>query len=275
MATYAIGDVHACYDQLQQLLDKIKFDPVQDTLWFTGDLINGGPNPVETLRFVKSLGEKHITVLGNHDLFFLGIAGGEIDNTFDRGVGFQPILTAPDFVELTDWIRMQRLVHYDANFDTLLVHAGVLPTWDLPQILSYAEEVTTRLRHSTWLEFFRNIEGNNPDTWDENLQDWARIRFLVNCFTRMRFCTADGKLDLKAKGSIEQAPAGYYPWFQVPNRKTINTTILFGHWAALRGIRDVTNQDNVIGLDTGCMWHGSLTAMRLDDKQFFSVENPI
>lgn len=268
MATYVIGDIHGCYDELQALLDKIKFDPTKDILWFTGDLVNGGPHPAEVIRFIKSLGKQHICVLGNHDLVLLAVAAGKITPLNDRVIGFEPILIAPDCDELCNWLRQQPLVHFDPKFNVLLVHAGVLPQWSLQQIQNYANEVQDVLQGSNVTEFYSQMYGNLPDVWDESLTGWARIRFLINCFTRMRFCTPDGKLDLEEKGDISKAPTGYLPWFEITSVRDTKTKILFGHWAALMGN---TGVDSAIALDTGCVWGHKLTALRLDDWQYFNV----
>ena len=186
MATYAIGDVHGCYDQLQALLEKINFEPQHDKLWFTGDLVNGGPKSLETLRFIKSLGDHCICILGNHDLVLLGVAAGKLTAPNDRVIGFESILAAPDREELLNWLRMRPLTHYDAKFNALLVHAGVLPLWDLRKTLALADEVTNVLRGPTANSFFAEMYGNTPDIWDESLTDWPRIRFIINSLTRMR-----------------------------------------------------------------------------------------
>jgi bis(5'-nucleosyl)-tetraphosphatase (symmetrical) len=271
MATYAIGDVHGCYDQLQSLLTQVKFDPKQDTLWFTGDLINGGPKSVETLRFIKSLGDRCITVLGNHDLVLLGLASGRITKLKDeeRIDGFTQVLEAADKDELISWLGTCKMVHYDTKFNALLVHAGVLPQWDLTAILKHAAELETVIHGPKAADFYAAIFGNLPDVWDDNLSGNDRLRFIVNCFTRMRFCDANGKLNLTAKGQLKSAPAGYYPWFTLPNKHPKDLKIIFGHWAALVGETEV---ENMISIDTGCMWGHSLTALRLDDWQKFSVE---
>lgn len=268
MATYVIGDIHGCYKQLQLLLETINFDPTNDTLWFTGDLINGGPQPAEVIRFIKSLDDKHICVLGNHDLVLLGVAAGKMTAPHDREIGFEPVLDASDCDELLDWLRMRPIVHYDASFNMLLVHAGVLPEWTLEDIKNYAHEVENVLRSKQAVELYGEMYGNLPDTWNNALTGWERIRFLINCFTRMRFCTASGKLDLITKGNIHDAPDGFKPWFEIPSVRDKNLKILFGHWAALMGN---TGVENAIALDTGCVWGNCLTALRLDDWVFFSA----
>jgi len=268
MATYAIGDIHGCFDQLQNLLNLIKFNPQEDTLWFAGDLVNGGPQPVETLKFIKSLGDKCICVLGNHDLVMLGVAANKLSAPKDRPIGIESVLAAPDSSELLDWLSKQPLVHYDAKFNALIVHAGVLPQWDLTQILARAKEVETLLRGPEADSLYDQMYGNQPESWDDNLSSWPRIRFIINCFTRMRFCDQYGKLDLITKGNVNSAPAGYLPWFEVPGRKTKDIKIIFGHWASLMG---ETGVPNALGIDTGCVWGHRLTALRLDDWQRFSV----
>ncbi len=270
MATYAIGDIHGCYAQLQGLLDKIKFDPTQDILWFTGDLINGGPQPAETIRFIQSLGTQHVCVLGNHDVVLLGVAAGKIPAPRDRKIGMEPVLMAPDRDELIAWLRQRPMVHFDVERNVLLVHAGVLPQWTLPQIQNYAHEIETLLRKQTDDRFVTEMFGNEPAIWNEQLTGMPRIRFLLNCFTRMRFCTADGKLDLTTKGEIDNAPSGYQPWFKFNRPHTEDIKIIFGHWAALLGNTGVAN---AINIDTGCVWGHELTAVCLDDWRYFQVKS--
>ena len=270
MATYVIGDIHGCFAQLQLLLELIKFDKSKDTLWFTGDLINGGPQPAETLRFIKSLGDKQVCVLGNHDLVLLGTAVNAISVPNDRHLGFEPVLEADDRNELLAWLKMRPIVHFDPHFNVLLVHAGVLPQWSLQQIQAYAHEVESIIRGQQSTEFYGEMYGNLPALWSDDLTGWPRIRCLVNCFTRMRFCTPQGKLDLTIKGPIEAAPNGCMPWFKIPTTRDDNVKILFGHWASLMGH---TGEPDAIALDTGCVWGKRLTALRLDDWQFFSVAN--
>lgn len=269
MATYAIGDLHGCYDQLQDLLQKIKFNPNKDKLWFTGDLINGGPKPVEVLQFIKSLGKNAVCILGNHDLVLLGVAAEKLASPKDRDIGFDPILKHPKSAELIAWLKTLPFVHYDPQFNALLVHAGVLPNWNLQQILTYNKELELALHQAHNSEFFEKMFGNQPDTWDDKLEGWDRLRFFMNCFTRMRFCNASGKLELHAKGNLTEAPDGYASWFRIANRKTKDIKIIFGHWAALKGeVRD----ENVYAIDSGCVWGNNLTALRLDDWQKFSVK---
>jgi bis(5'-nucleosyl)-tetraphosphatase (symmetrical) len=264
MATYAIGDVQGCFDPLLRLLDKIDYDPLNDTLWFTGDLVNRGPKSLEVLRFIKKLRNSHV-VLGNHDLHLLSIvytgASLEPEDTF------QTILKAPDKEELCTWLRHRSLLHHDPILDYTLVHAGFPPQWDLNKAIKCAEEVQTVLRGKHFIDFFINMYGNEPFQWNDSLVGWDRLRCITNCLTRLRFCDIKGNLELNTKGISD--PAGdYFPWFKLPNRRSKGLKILFGHWAALRG---QTNEPNVYALDTGCVWGGCLTAMRLEDKERISI----
>jgi bis(5'-nucleosyl)-tetraphosphatase (symmetrical) len=270
MATYAIGDIHGCYDQLIQLLELIKFDQQKDTLWFTGDLVNGGPKPAATIRFIKSQKPDTVCILGNHDITLLAAAAGKIPLPNDRGIGVEEIINAPDREELLEWVRYRPLTHYSEQFNTLLVHAGILPNWDLTTVQTLAYEVENILQSNDPNELYANLRGDLPNTWDPNLQGWERIRFIINVFTRMRFCNASGSIDLSSKGEITTAPVGYQAWFQITNQYFKDKKIIFGHWAALMGKTDIAN---IYAIDTGCVWGNSLTALRLDDWQRFAVEN--
>lgn len=267
MATYVIGDIHGCYDELQLLLESIKFNPNQDTLWFTGDLINGGPKPAEVLRFIKNLGDKHICILGNHDLVLLALAAEKIIPHNDRKIGFEPVFAVDDWPELIEWLRMRPLIHYDASRNIVLVHAGVLPQWNIKQIQEYAREVEASLQGANYHALYENMFGNQPEQWNDKLSGWERLRFIINCMTRMRFCTPEGKLDLIAKGEMHTAPTDYLPWFQLPRHDDLK--IIFGHWAALRGKTGVAN---IIAMDTGCVWGNELSALNLDTGTLYSVE---
>lgn len=263
MSTYCIGDVQGCYKELHQLLEKIKFIPEQDTLWFVGDLVNRGPNSLEVLRFVKNLPNK-IVVLGNHDLHLLNYYHNIVDFEASH---LEQIVAAADAEELITWLRHLPLMHFDATLGYILVHAGVYPDWDLVQTQNYAHEVEQVLRGNDYLKFFQVMYGNEPAVWDENLTGWDRLRFIVNVFTRMRFMRDNNILDFSNVGTLQAAPSDLTPWFQVPNRKLAEQKILFGHWAALQGKADV---NNVFALDTGCVWGGALTAMRLEDGRLFA-----
>ncbi|TAK77056.1 MAG: symmetrical bis(5'-nucleosyl)-tetraphosphatase [Gammaproteobacteria bacterium] len=265
MTTYAIGDVQGCFAPLQHLLAHISFDPAQDTLWFTGDLVNRGPQSLEVLRFVKTLGDKHKTVLGNHDLHLLAVAYGV--RTLHPADTLDAILTAPDREELIDWLRHRPLLHEDQEY--VMTHAGLAPEWDREQARLLAQEVEVVLRSETPALFLEQMYGNKPDRWDDQLTGIERLRCITNYFTRMRFCDADGRLDLNYKGDMAGKPKDLIPWFEVKNRANADVKIIFGHWAALDGKADAPN---VYPLDTGCVWGNCLTALRLEDKKRFAVK---
>lgn len=266
MATYAIGDVQGCYTALQKLLKHIQFDPQQDQLWFTGDLVNRGSHSLEVLRFVKELGKSQKTVLGNHDLHLLACAYHQHPG-WDEDT-FAAILSAPDREELIDWLRQQALFHYDQKLDFALVHAGLAPSWDLPKAQMLAQEVETLLRGEKIAEFLGQMYGDKPDYWDESLTGWDRLRAITNYFTRTRFCYPDGRLELSDKGPADAPQERILPWFRLPDRLNAELKVIFGHWAALGGI---THTPKVYSLDTGCVWGFKLTAMRLEDEKRFGV----
>jgi bis(5'-nucleosyl)-tetraphosphatase (symmetrical) len=266
MATYAIGDVQGCFDSLQTLLRQIHFKPEQDQLWFVGDLVNRGPQSLETLRFIKSLPQA-VIVLGNHDLHLISLA--EDISSINHHHTLDSILNAPDKAELLFWLRQQPLLHHDPQLNYTMVHAGLAPQWTIAQAKNYAQEVEIALRGEHYRDFLKQLYGDQPDCWNENLQGWDRLRFITNCLTRIRFCTRQGELDLKYKGEIGGHHPDYFPWFQIPDRASRTENIIFGHWAALQG---ETHTPHTFALDTGCVWGHSLTAMRLEDQQRFSVE---
>lgn len=265
MATYVIGDLQGCFEPLQRLLETIQYSPSDDHLWFCGDLVNRGPASLECLRFVRSLGHRGLTVLGNHDLHLLAVHYGLA--TPRGGDTIESILQAPDRDELMDWLRHQPLVHYDAAQNWCMSHAGVPPMWSARKARRLAQEVEAELRTNP-RPFFEHMYGNQPDLWTDELAGYDRLRIIVNYLTRMRFIDADGRLDLVTKEGIGAAPAGFTPWFNHPLRKARKTRLLFGHWAALEG---QAQTENVWALDTGCVWGAKLTALRLDDQQLFSV----
>ncbi len=269
MAVYAIGDVQGCFDELQALLAQIRFDPSCDRLWFCGDLVNRGNKSLETLRFVRMLGERAITVLGNHDLHLIAAATGyRKANPNDT---LEQVLQAPDRDELIDWLRHQPLLHHDPDSGFTMLHAGLPPQWDLSQASACAREVETVLQSADYTVFIADMYGNKPDCWDESLTGHKRIRFIVNCFTRLRFCTPGGRLDLKSSGPPGSQPDGYLPWFSLPDRKSRDMRIIFGHWSTL-GLHTETG---IHALDTGCLWGGELTAMRLGpEPEYFSIGCP-
>ncbi|WP_369958629.1 symmetrical bis(5'-nucleosyl)-tetraphosphatase [Pseudomonas benzenivorans] len=263
MATYAVGDLQGCLEPLRCLLRRVAFDPDKDRLWLVGDLVNRGPASLETLRFVYALREAVTCVLGNHDLHLLA-AAHNIER-LKKADTLQDILNAPDRDELLDWLRRQKLLHYDAERDIALVHAGIPPQWSLQKALKRAAEVEEALRDDSRLPLFLDgMYGNEPARWDSELRGITRLRVITNYFTRMRFCTADGTLDLKSKEGIGSAPAGYAPWFSHANRKTRGQKIVFGHWAALEGR---CNEPGLFALDTGCVWGGAMSLLNIDSGE--------
>lgn len=260
---YAIGDVQGCYDELCALLEKISYEPTQDQLWFVGDLVNRGPKSLEVLRFIKQQSNVKV-VLGNHDLHLLALFFGQTYSPHS----LQPILTAPDREELMAWLRQLPLLYHDPHLNFVMVHAGLPPQWNLAQAKSCARELEMALQQQNIAEFMQHLYGDQPDIWHDDLQGWDRLRFITNAFTRLRFCDANGRLDLKSQGRIGSQPPGFMPWFQVPNRRSENERIIFGHWAALLG---ETQTENVFAVDTGCVWGNKLTALRLNDLKKFSV----
>lgn len=264
---YAIGDVQGCYSALNKLLDKIKFDPSQHQLWFTGDLVNRGDDSLSVLRLVRELGAAAVTVLGNHDLFLLAAYYHGIHLKTHHTI--QPILDASDCDELISWLLQQPLLHHQHGYT--LVHAGIPPQWNLTQAQQHAAEVSSALLHDTE-KFLQQMYGNEPSAWSEALSGYDRLRYITNAFTRLRLCSTEGELELKFKGDADTPIAAHLqPWYAIENRKTQNEKILFGHWAALQGKVTPTTA-NVYALDTGCVWGNCLTAMRLSDQQRFSVD---
>jgi bis(5'-nucleosyl)-tetraphosphatase (symmetrical) len=267
MAVYAIGDVQGCYDELAALLAQLRFDRARDTLWFTGDLVNRGPRSADVVRFVKDLGGNAITVLGNHDLHLLAVAAG----VCARGATdtFADLLGAEDRDVLLDWLRARPLLYHGAGLGFTLIHAGLLPQWDLGRARALAAEVEVQLRGPAYSELLHHMYGDAPDSWDDSLSGWNRVRVIINAFTRLRYCDRDGRMDLRPVGAPGSQPRHLIPWFQIPQRRSRNLTVIFGHWSTL----GVWQRDGVIALDTGCLWGGALTAVRLDSapRQFFRV----
>ena len=259
MATYAIGDVQGCFHELQALLEALRFDPGQDRLWFVGDLVNRGPGSLEVLRFVKALQGGAVVVLGNHDLHLVtqheGFERPRRDDTF------ADVLSAPDRRELVDWLRQRPLMHVEDGY--AMVHAGLLPQWSVERALALAREVETALRAPNYRDFLANMYGSQPDHWDDSLKGWDRLRVVVNAMTRLRFCTPDGKMEFRAKATTP--PPGYGAWFDF--RREGAGTIVCGHWSAL-GLRLAPG---FAALDSGCVWGGKLTALRLEDRAVFQV----
>jgi len=256
---YAIGDVQGCADELRALLSRLAFSADRDRLWFVGDLVNRGPHSLEVLRLVKSLGENAIVVLGNHDLHLLALAlGGEREPR--AGDTLDAVLAAKDRDALLEWLIGRPLAHQEPGGGDLLIHAGLVPQWSAARALELAREVEAALRRGPEA-FLRAMYGNRPDQWSETLSGMERWRFTVNVLTRLRLCTAGGRIDLKQKGGPPKAKSELRPWFEIDTRASRGTRIIFGHWSALGLVR----AHGVIGLDTGCVWGGALTAINLDD----------
>lgn len=268
MALYAIGDVQGCYDSLRKLLDKIHFDPTNDRLWFTGDLVNRGPRSTEVLRFVSALGDRAVTVLGNHDLHLLAVAAGA--SSLSSRDTLNDVLASRDSEYLLTWLARRPLFHHDKAIGYALVHAGLLPQWDLVLAEHCAREAEAAIAGPHAAEFFRHMYGDSPEQWNERLTGWDRLRLIVNAFTRLRFCHPDGRVDYQHQGPLGSQPPPLLPWFQIPNRRNLGVRIVFGHWSLL-GRWD---SDGVIGLDTGCLWGRQLTAVRLSGprRAFVSIE---
>lgn len=270
MSTYAIGDLQGCYSELQNLLDKINFDEANDQLWFVGDLVNRGPDSLACLRFIKSLGTNAKTVLGNHDLHLLAIANKvrkphRID-TFDE------TLNAKDSNELLDWIKQQPLLVNNAELDYTMIHAGLPPQWTLEQAIELAQETEALLKSDQFDNFIHNMYGDQPDTWSKKLKDDDRHRFIINCLTRARYIDKENKINLKETCAPGNQNKSLTPWYSIPERKTKKEKIIFGHWSTVHlGNEHNFKQYNVYPLDTGCLWGGTLTAMRLEDEKLFSV----
>jgi bis(5'-nucleosyl)-tetraphosphatase (symmetrical) len=267
MAIYAIGDIQGCYEPLRRLLDRLNFDPATDRLWLVGDLVNRGPQSVDVLRLVSGLGERAVTVLGNHELTLLAVAAGQAKPK--RKDTFHTVLDAPDAAELLDWLRQRPLLHHDAELGFTLVHAGLPPQWDLPLAQRSAAELETVLRGPDGAAFLGRMFGSEPRCWRNDLSGDDRLRFIVNALTRIRFCKMDGTLAFAEKGPPGSQEKGLLPWFAVPGRRSADLKIIFGHWAALGYYR----APGIYALDSGCAWDNRLTAIRLDapDVPAFSV----
>lgn len=263
---YAIGDLQGCHQSLLDLLKRIDATTPGAHLVFVGDLVNRGPQSLATLRLIRSLGDRAQAVLGNHDLHLLAAAHGI--RKLHRGDTLQEILDAPDRDELLDWLRQRPLALLEQGH--LFLHAGVLPQWSAAKTVALAQEVETVLRGPHWVDFLREMYGNQPLRWDDALQGNERLRCIVNALTRLRFCTEDGTMELAAKESTGISMPGYLPWFDVPQRQTQDVTVVYGHWSTL----GLVLRPNLIGLDTGCVWGGKLTAVRLSDRLLLQVSCP-
>jgi bis(5'-nucleosyl)-tetraphosphatase (symmetrical) len=253
--TWAIGDLQGCLDALLRLLPQL---PADVRLWMPGDLVNRGPRSADSLRWAMAQGDRLVTVLGNHDLHLLAVAAGI--RRAHRTDTLDDILDAPDRDALIDWVRTRPLAHRGQGW--LMVHAGVLPQWTVERTLELADEVRQVLSGPHWIDFLREMYGNEPAAWSDSLRGNDRLRVIVNALTRVRFCTPAGRMDFAAKEGLDSAPDGYLPWFDVPGRASAGSPIVFGHWAAL-GLMD---RPDLLSIDTGCVWGRQLSAVRLSDR---------
>lgn len=266
MTTYVIGDLQGCLTPLRQLLDKLAFDPASDRLWFVGDLVNRGPESLQTLRFVRDLGDSAITVLGNHDLHLLAVVHGVRKSSGKDTL--DDIVKAPDRDELCHWLAARPLLHIDRELNHVLVHAGIHPHWSLKRARKLNDELQQVLTHDL-AEFLGYMYGNTPANWSKQLPEQERRRFAINAFTRMRYCHADGSLDFDYNGPPAKAAAPLQPWYQVARRKPLKKTIVFGHWSSHPAIC----REGIIPTDRGCVWGGDLTAYAIETRRSYWVSN--
>ncbi|MEO5676027.1 MAG: symmetrical bis(5'-nucleosyl)-tetraphosphatase [Usitatibacter sp.] len=266
MATYAIGDLQGCFEPLQRLLDSAAFDPARDRLWFVGDLVNRGPDSLACLRFVKSFGERAITVLGNHDLHLVCVAEG-LQKRRKRDT-LDEVLAAPDRDELLAWLRLRPLMHVEDGY--ALVHAGLLPQWSVARARALALEVEAHLAGPGYRTILEHLYGDEPARWSDALEGIERLRVIVNAMTRLRMCDPGGAMALRFKGDPREAATGLTPWFDVPGRLSADHAIVCGHWSAL-GLRV---RPDLLSLDSGCVWGRALSAVRLEDRAVFEAHCP-
>ena len=261
MSTYVIGDLHGCIKPLKRLLDKINFDPSNDTLWFVGDIINRGPASLETLRFVKALGDSSIVVLGNHDVHFLAVYN-DIRKSSSKDT-LKDLIQAPDSKELVDWLRHRPLLHHDKKLNTVVVHAGIPSMWTLKTAKKQADKLANHLRSDQYIDFLSVMFSNKPSHWRDADTPRRRRRFALNAFTRMRYCWSDGSIDFSFNQQPAARPQGLSAWYNVPNRSPIDETIVFGHWAA----HPAFAPPRIMPIDRGAVYGGSLVAYSIDDKR--------
>ncbi len=269
MAIYAIGDIQGCFAELQKLLRHIRFQRGKDRLWFVGDLVNRGPESLAVLRFVSELGRDARIVLGNHDLNLIAIAEGMREMRSQDTL--QEVLDAPDGGELIDWLAEQPLLLREPGIPYTMVHAGLAPPWDIAQAAMLAGEVEAALASAHRSSFLAHMYGNQPDRWNEELANRNRLRFITNALTRIRYVDSDGRLEMQESGPPGSQPDALVPWFASKQRRSHGEPIIFGHWATLQLTHKVDPVHRVFHLDTGCVWGGRLTALRLDDERYFSV----
>ncbi|MDW3095650.1 MAG: symmetrical bis(5'-nucleosyl)-tetraphosphatase [Gammaproteobacteria bacterium] len=257
MAVYAIGDIQGCFSELEQLLNKINFDINADKLWFVGDLVNRGPQSLETIQFVRSIDDSVQCVLGNHDIHLIACYVGV--QTCKPKSSLNQILQHSQAREIIDWLRFQPLLHYDPALKWLMVHAGLIPQWDLALAQKCANEIETQLRSNNYIEFLSEVYGNTPNQWNNELTQKDRWRVTLNALTRLRLCDQHGRMDFDYKGPLGEQNSNLHAWFDIP-RKSEDLNIIFGHWSAL-GLK---HTNNLLGLDTGCLWGSQLTAAQID-----------
>ena len=263
MSLYAIGDIQGCHAELCQLLELIGFSPASDRLWLVGDLVNRGPASLAVLREVKALGDAAVTVLGNHDFHLLSVAAGHARH--HRQDTLASILEAPDRDELIAWVRSRPLVVLED--ERLLVHAGLIPEWTAAKAVALSREVEAMLASDERDAFLAMLYGDEPNAWRDDLTGYDRLRVIVNAFARLRFCKADGTMEFREKRGAAHAPAGFRPWFTHEHRASADVTVVCGHWST----RELVLAPNVLMLDSGCLWGGTLTAVRLDDRRVYQV----
>ncbi len=268
MATYAIGDIQGCYQEFRLLLKKIKFNPNHDQLWLAGDMVSRGPKSLEVLQYIYDNQDVCTAVLGNHDLHLL--ASYHLDKKLNPKDKLKSLIKSPECDALLAWLISQPIAYYDKELKTLMTHAGVPPKWDLDKTLANAFELeNVLLKGSKRIKYFKSMYGNEPVAWSKNLKKQERLRFTTNALTRMRFCDKQGSLNLAEKGSPNSKNKKLKPWYKFKKQLLKETTLVFGHWAALNG---EAKTKNLYALDTGCVWGNKLTALRLEDKKYFTVK---
>lgn len=258
MSVYLIGDVQGCHAALKRLLNTIDFSPSRDTLYFLGDLVNRGPDSLGVLRQLHQWSGSAYALLGNHDIHLLAVHAGILP--LHASDTLQDVLNAPDAAELMDWLRDRPFAFHEHGW--LMVHAGVLPSWDVAQTLDLSQELHMALTDADWVDHLRDLFASQPAHWRDDWPRTERLRVAVNALTRMRLCSADGEMEFKTKDNIETAPQGFMPWFDVPNRRTANVPVAFGHWSTLGGLQ----RPDLLALDTGCVWGGSLSAAEINPQ---------
>jgi len=266
MAVYVIGDVQGCFDELQELIAYIAFNPKKDQLWFAGDLVNRGPKSLETLRWIKSLGSSAVTVLGNHDLHLLAAHAG-VKETNSKS-SLYPTLQAEDIDTLIKWLKKQPLIRYNKRLKFAMVHAGLAPQWSIKDAMNFSKEIESVLQSKKYKDFLHNMYGNQPDHWDGRLKGWNRLRTITNFMTRVRYCNNKGVMSFSDNGPPGTQSANMKPWYEIPSRNSQDTTITFGHWSTLGHIHD----HNIISTDTGCLWGGSLTAVKIEKDKLITYQ---